>query len=191
MDPAVEVEPLSLAPAVLRALEEGLVLCYTGHSRVSGDIISAVMGAYRRGVPETTQALHRLKAIAGEMREALVQGDLMVFGRLLQENWENQQRLHPSVSNVEVETLFELALASGAVGGKALGAGGGGCLLFFCHPGSGESLRTALTGAGVQLMSFRFDFEGLCVEFLPLTYTGLLSARIGAWGQPGSTTSTR
>jgi len=160
-DPAVAVSPLRLAQGVVNELEKHLVLCYTGKSRVSGNIISAVMNAYQQGVPSTTRALHRLKEIAREMKSALLRGDLAAFGRLLSENWACQKALHPSVTNPQIDVLFELALANGAIGGKALGAGGGGCLLFFCQGDREHLVRRKLAEAGTQIIDFNLDFHGL------------------------------
>ncbi len=160
-DPAVEVSPLHLAPATRYELEKRLVMCYTGRSRVSGNIISTVMGAYRAGVPRTVQALHTLKRIAVDMKSALLRGDLLAFGELLQENWENQKRLDPSVTNSTIDELFELARQSGAQGGKALGAGGGGCVLFYAAADQEHRLRRTLAERGLQLIDFTFDFEGV------------------------------
>ena len=166
-DPVVRVRPLHPPARVLNELEKHLVLCYTGRSRVSGDIISTVMEAYRRGEPGTVRALHRLKAIAVEMRDALLAGDLEAFGALLRENWENQKALHPSVTNPQIERLFAIAMAEGAIGGKALGAGGGGCLLFYCRSDQEHLVRRALAEAGAQPLSFHFDFKGLQVWTAP------------------------
>ncbi len=166
-DPVVRVRPLHPPDGVLNELEKHLVLCYTDRSRVSGDIISTVMEAYRRGEPSTVRALHRLKAIAVEMRDALLAGDLEAFGALLRENWENQKALHPSVTNPQIERLFAIALTAGAIGGKALGAGGGGCLLFYCRPDREHLVRQALAEAGAQPLSFHLDFKGLQVWTAP------------------------
>jgi D-glycero-alpha-D-manno-heptose-7-phosphate kinase len=160
-DPAVAVSPLRLAAGVVSELEKHLVLCYTGKSRISGNIISTVMNAYQQGVPATTRALHRLKEIAREMESALLRGDLAAFGRLLSENWACQKALDPSVTNPQIDALFELALASGAIGGKALGAGGGGCLLFFCQGDREHLVRRKLAEAGTQIIDFNLDFHGL------------------------------
>ncbi len=162
-DPVATSTRLDVPPPVVDALMQGLVLCYTGHSRISGDIITRVMGNYRRGDPRTTDALRRLKAIAIEMRDALIAGDLHSFGALLFDNWRCQQQLDASVTTPDIDTLFDLALRGGAVGGKALGAGGGGCVLFYA-PDNAEGLRSVLRGRGLTLLEFDFDFDGLRVS---------------------------
>ncbi len=162
-DPAATATRVAMPSAALDALRRDLVLVYTGRSRVSGNIIATVMGAYRRGEPRTTQALHRLKAIAAEMRDALLAGDLSAFGALLSENWACQTALDPSTTTPQIGALFDLARRHGATGGKALGAGGGGCVLFYA-PNSSDALRAILAGEGLAVFEFDFDFEGLRVE---------------------------
>lgn len=164
-DPAARSTRLDVPREVIQALRERLVLCYTGRSRVSGNIIATVMGNYRRGEAATTYALRRLKAIATAMRDALLLGDLDAFGRLLAENWECQKMLDASVTNPQIDSLFELATRNGAAGGKALGAGGGGCVLFYA-PSDTTRLRQALSRAGLTLIDFDFDFEGLRVSYV-------------------------
>jgi len=160
-DPVVHVSSLRLADAVLNDLEKHLVLCYTGIARLSGNIISTVMTAYRKGVPKTVGALHNLKRIAKEMKIALLNGDLYQFGKLLAENWENQKKLDESVTNYTVEELFQIAYRNGAIGGKALGAGGGGCLLFYCELNKEHKVKKALMDQGMQIIDFNFEFKGL------------------------------
>lgn len=160
----VEVEQLSVSPDVVRQLEERLVLCYTGKSRLSGTIHEEVWGAYRRGEPATVRALFELREGAFRMREALLSGNLDEFGRLLSHSWTNQKALAPSVTNDQIEALFRIAGENGAIHGKACGAGGGGCLLFFCEPEARDRVSGALTAAGTRVIPFRFAMEGLVVE---------------------------
>jgi D-glycero-alpha-D-manno-heptose-7-phosphate kinase len=161
MDPAVNVSQLRLPDPVINELEKHLVMCYTGKSRLSGDLISTVMGAYQAEGPETTHALYRLKEIAREMKSALLKGDLDSFGALLSENWTCQKALDPSITNEYIDYLFEQVMDDGAVGGKALGAGGGGCLLFYCQSDREHVVRKALEDAGTQIIEFNFDAKGL------------------------------
>jgi len=162
-DPAVLASPLRLSDAAINELEKRLVLCYTGHARLSGNIISAVQNAYRAHNPRTVHALHRMAAIAGEMRDALLNDRIDALAPLLLENWACQKDLHPSVDNSSIDALFTLALGNGAIGGKALGAGGGGCLLFLAVADREHEVRAALEQAGVQIMPFNLDRLGLQV----------------------------
>jgi len=161
MDPVVSVSQLRLADSTVNELEKRLVLCYTGKSRLSGNLISTVMGAYLEGRPRTVAALRNLRRLARELKTILLTGDLDAFGEVLLENWLSQRELDPSISNGTIDDLFEVAMRSGAIGGKALGAGGGGCLLFYSRPDEEHLLRKALESRQVQIIDFNFDYRGL------------------------------
>jgi len=160
---AVRTSPLRLSPRTLLELQKHLVLCYTGQSRLSGDIHGHVSDAFRKGDPDTTAAIANLKRIARVMKERLLLGDLDGFAQLLSENWDNQKRLHPSVTNERIDELFAIAAEAGAAGGKACGAGGGGCLAFLAKPDHEHIVRQALLDDGVRVLDFVFDFQGLQV----------------------------
>jgi D-glycero-alpha-D-manno-heptose-7-phosphate kinase len=160
-DPVVHISPLRLSDAVIHDLEKHLVLCYTGIARLSGNIITTVMNAYKKGVKKTVDALHNLKRIAYEMKVALLNENLHRFGELLSENWKNQKRLDDSVTNYTIDELFNIALKHGAIGGKALGAGGGGCLVFYCELNTEHKVKKALMEQGMQIIDFNFEFKGL------------------------------
>lgn len=163
-DGEVKVEPIRLDPQDVAELESRLVLCYTGQSRLSGNIHENVWGAFRRGNNDTVRALYRLRDIAVEMADVLHKSNWSRFGALLSENWENQKCLDASVTNERIETLFQVAMANGAIGGKAGGAGGGGCLVFFADKGRAEELSQALAAAAVRLIPCKLDFQGLTVS---------------------------
>ena len=160
---SVKASPLRLAARTELELQKHLVLCYTEQSRLSGDIHERVSEAFRKGDPDTTVAIANLKRIARVTKERLLLGDLEGFARLMAENWENQKRLHPSVTNDRINELFAIAGESGAAGGKACGAGGGGCLVFLAQPDREHILRRALEDAGVGVIDFVFDHGGLQV----------------------------
>ena len=88
-------------------------------------------------------------------------GDLEAFGALLSENWQNQKELHPSVTNPQIDALFDAVKTKGAIGGKACGAGGGGCLVFYTRPDCEHTVRRELERAGINIIDFNFDFRGL------------------------------
>lgn len=157
----VRAAPLRLAPRTAFELQKHLVLCYTEQSRLSGDIHQRVTEAFESGEPSTTAAMADLKAIARHTKDALLTGDLQRFARLMSENWANQKRLHPSVTNERIEDLFAIAAEAGAAGGKACGAGGGGCLVFVAEADREHVLRKALREAGARLIDFVFDHKGL------------------------------
>lgn len=166
-DPSVSNSRLNLDNSVVRELEKHLILCYTGKSRMSGDIIKTVMGAYERGEKKTVDALRSLKRVAYDTKNALIAGDTHAFAQLLQENWENQKALDPSTSNAQIDSLFDVAMRGGAIGGKACGAGGGGCVLFYCGPNKEHIVRKALLNEGVQIIEFNLENEGLQTWIAP------------------------
>lgn len=160
-DEEVKTSRLQLSRDTIYELEKSLVLCYTGKSRLSSNIHQNVVDAYLGKDRETLDALKNLKRIAVAVKDALLKNDLSAFGKLLSDNWENQKRLHTSITNSQIDSLFDLALGNGAVGGKACGAGGGGCLVFFCYPDKEHLVRKKLADAGVTMIDFNLDFEGL------------------------------
>ncbi len=157
----VEVERLAVAPEVVQEIESRLVLCYTGKSRLSSTIHEDVWGAFRRGEPATVNALYDLRNCAVRMRTVLLNGDVDGFGELIGQSWRHQKALAESVSNEQIERLFQVAAQSGASQGKACGAGGGGCLLFFAEAGSAPCVAAALSAEGARVIPFRFEDKGL------------------------------
>lgn len=166
-DPDVSRTALSLSKDVLCHLEKHLIICYTGKARVSGNIILQVMDNFARGNPQTVKALHNIFMAGKQMKEALEKGNVDEFAALLSINWENQKLLHPSVSDETIEELFQIAIDAGVLGGKALGAGGGGCLIFYTRTNREGAVRQALTGAGAKIIDFSFDFDGLTLWSSP------------------------
>jgi len=162
MGEEVKVSKLQLSQDILHELEKNLVLCYTGKSRLSSDIHQKVREAYKGKEQKTRQALRNLRTIAFEMRNALLRGDLETFGHLLSDNWDNQKALHPSVTNSQIDQIFKELLSNGLVrGGKACGAGGGGCLLFYAKPDNEHLVRKKLEENNAYVIDFSFEFGGL------------------------------
>ena len=159
----VEVEQLNLPPQVMKELEDRLVLCYTGKQRLSGNIHESVWGAYRKGSQETVNALYALRSIAYSMRYVLLSGKLDEFADLMNQNWECQKQLDESVTNDQIEELFAESFKNGAMSGKACGAGGGGCLLFFAEPNRRKSVEEVVERLGSRVIPFKFESKGLQV----------------------------
>jgi len=155
----VGVEPLTLSDATAeRFVRRGVVL-FTGESRLSGETVAAVRDAYVAGDRRTTAALARMKTLATEMADALRAGDLDALGTLLREHWVHQRALHPRITTPRIETIVETGLRHGALGLKALGASGGGCVLAIAAEGREVELATALAPLGERL-HYQIDREG-------------------------------
>jgi D-glycero-alpha-D-manno-heptose-7-phosphate kinase len=159
-DPDVGIEPLTLDPAFAGALERHILICYTNKSRVSGNTISRVMGAYERGDAAVTGALRAIKDVAGAMAEALRGADLARVGSLLSENWKHQQALDPGMRTAEMGRLEQAAASAGALGGKAAGAGAGGSM-FFIMKGAARDAAPVLSAAGATVLPLTWSHEGV------------------------------
>lgn len=158
---SVEATSLQLNQESLEELHSSLLLVYTGESHFSGDLLGNVVDAYQAGNPKTHDALKALRRIATEMKQMFQTRNLSDFGQLLDENWCFQKQLHPSINTGRIDELFNIAKANGCSGGKACGAGGGGCLLFHCEPDRIRAAKRVFSEVGAQVIPFRFDFRGL------------------------------
>lgn len=156
----VTASPLRFREEIQLELEKNLILCYTGKSRLSGNIHSEVKKQFESGNKSTVEAIENLKQITLNMKNALIKGNLPSFAELMLLTWEMQKRLHPSVTNDEIDDIFNDALKNGAIGGKACGAGGGGCLIFYSHPEKEHVLRKILENRNLKIIDFNFDFDG-------------------------------
>jgi len=158
-DPDVGIEPMTLDPAFALELERRTVLCYTGVSRVSGETIARVMGAYERGDPGVTGALRALKEVAHRMADALRAADLAHVGALLTENWRHQQALDPAIQTADMARLERAMADAGALGGKAAGAGAGGAM-FFVAGSDPRGAAAAAAAAGATVLPVAWASEG-------------------------------
>ena len=161
-DPDVGIEPVTLDSAFAAALERQTLICYTNKSRISGATISRVMTAYERGDPRVTGALHGLKETGLAMAEALRASDLARVGTLLSENWTHQQALDPEMRTADMAQLEAAAAQAGALGGKAAGAGAGGCMFFVMRgDASAVASRVAASGNGTRVLPLAWAKEGV------------------------------
>lgn len=142
-DDTVEVEPLTLRRTLREALDENLLLFYTGMTHSAGEILKE-QSANVTSEEDKYRNLVRMTELVYELREALSEENLDRFGEILHENWLLKRQLASKVSNGAIDKYYDLALANGALGGKLLGAGGGGFLLFYCPKENQPRLRSAL-----------------------------------------------
>lgn len=157
-DGKVEASPLKVSTETLYNLEDNLLLFFTGYSRSASSILKEQDDQSKKKADDMLQNLHFVKELGFKSRDALESGDLHEFGRLMNTHWEFKKRRSGSMSNTKINDWYELALRNGAVGGKLIGAGGGGFLMFYAE--DKVRLRHALMGAGMTEVRFRFDFEG-------------------------------
>lgn len=158
---AVVVNPLRIDPTILNELSYHLLLCYTGKTRLSANILTTQVDAYVRRERDVANALDQIKALAIDMKNALLQGHLSDFGSLLHEGWISKKKLAKQITDPHIDELYEVARRTGALGGKVLGAGGGGYMLLYCEFDKKHIIAEKLENLGGQVVEFGFDYEGL------------------------------
>jgi D-glycero-alpha-D-manno-heptose-7-phosphate kinase len=157
-DDTVDAAPLKISMDTLFDLEDNLLLFFTGFSRSAGDILKDQKTRTLKSDEEMLQNLHYVKELGYRCKKALEDGDTILFGELMHEHWEHKRRRSAGMSNSQIDQWYELGLTNGAIGGKLVGAGGGGFLMFYAE--DRKRLRKAMSSAGLEEVRFRFDFEG-------------------------------
>lgn len=156
----VTVTPLDISLTTVEELRNQVLLFFTGIVRRSRDILEEQERDTEGSAPTVVESLHYTKELGYQIKEALEKGDLERFGLLLDEHWQNKKRRSDKVSDSRIDRWYEIAKGNGALGGKIIGAGGGGFLMLFCPNARKGAIRQALAGEGLREMPFDFDFEG-------------------------------
>lgn len=154
----VTARELRIADDTLSELEYGIMMFYTGITRRSSDILGKQQQTVSKA-GEALEKMHRIKAIGLESKKCLESGDLRRFGELLHEHWSIKRGVTENMSSDRIDSWYSLARKNGAVGGKLVGAGGGGFLMLYCDEGR-QRVRKALRREGLVEYRFRFDYEG-------------------------------
>lgn len=157
----VRVDPLDLDPSFMNELNYGLVLCFTGKGDRHSGIIQDQIDRIHAGEKDVMEALDETKALAYEMRNAFVKGTLSDVGPILDQAWHVKKRFSPGISTPLLDRVYQGAKTAGALGGKVTGAGGGGHMMFICHPEHRWDLVRFLESLGLQIVPFSFEPNGL------------------------------
>ena len=157
-DGRVDACPLRLDSETMYNLEDNLLLFFTGYSRSAGSILKEQDDRSRADDRTMLENLHFVKDLGLQTRDAFEAGDLARFAELMNVHWQYKRRRSGQMSNPDIDRWYDLAIRNGAVGGKLIGAGGGGFLMFYAE--DSRRLRHALAGTGLREVRFRFDFEG-------------------------------
>jgi D-glycero-alpha-D-manno-heptose-7-phosphate kinase len=157
----VIVNPLRIAPDTLLELEQCLLLCYTGVARTADHIIDDQTKRFERHEEMALEGLRRQKALAIEMKEALLERRLNDFGELLHQAWQAKKHMSSRISNDRIDNMYEEARRNGAIGGKVTGAGGGGYMLFYCDYRTKHRVAEAMLAMDARVEEFAFEQEGL------------------------------
>jgi D-glycero-alpha-D-manno-heptose-7-phosphate kinase len=162
-DERVEAHPLRVSIETLHDLEDDLLLFFTGFSRSAGQILQDQKSRTEATEAEMLRNLHYVKELGLRSQALLEAGKVADFGALMHEHWEHKRARSAGMSNPQIDEWYELGRKNGAIGGKLVGAGGGGFLMFYAE--DHRRLRAAMASAGLEEVRFRFDFEGTKVLF--------------------------
>ncbi|MBA7616871.1 D-glycero-alpha-D-manno-heptose 7-phosphate kinase [subsurface metagenome] len=157
-DDSVKAWPLQISEETKNNLEDDLVLFYTGYTRSASSILKEQDQKSKQSDQRMIENLHFVKKLGLESRQALEQGDLRAFAGLMNEHWEYKKQRASNMTNKRIDEWYRMALENGALGGKLIGAGGGGFLMFYAE--NKNKLRHVMNQAGLREVRFRFDFEG-------------------------------
>jgi D-glycero-alpha-D-manno-heptose-7-phosphate kinase len=157
-DDSVIAWPLKLDQETTYNLEDNLLLFFTGYSRSAGTILKEQDDKTRQKNSDMIRNLDYIKELGERSRQALESGRLADFGKLMDEHWQHKKRRSGGMSNQQIDEWYDHAMRNGAIGGKLIGAGGGGFLMFYAD--DKVRLRHAMAAVGLTEVRFRFDFEG-------------------------------
>lgn len=157
-DGRVDARPLKISEETLYDLEDNLLLFFTGFSRSASSILKEQNTKTLAADKSMVENLHFIKGLAKQSQRALECGELSEFGRLMDIHWQRKKERAGNMSNSQIDNWYDAAMANGALGGKLIGAGGGGFLMFYAEDKS--KLRSAMRAQGLPEVRFRFDFEG-------------------------------
>jgi len=157
-DGRVEAWPLKISEEALYNLEDNLLLFFTGYSRAASTILKEQDDKSKNADAAMVENLHFVKDLAKRSQKALENGDFPEFGQLMDVHWQRKKERSGAMSNPQINQWYDEAMKNGAIGGKLIGAGGGGFLMFYAADKS--SLRHTMRLHGLKEVRFRFDFEG-------------------------------
>jgi len=160
-DDRVEASPLRISQETLYNLEDNLLLFFTGYSRAASEVLKEQDVKSKESDKEMLDNLHFIKELGLQSQDALEAGDLAKFAELMKVHWQHKKKRSSKMSNPKIDEWYDLALRSGALGGKLIGAGGGGFLMFYA--GDKVRLRHAMREQGLQEVRFTFDFDGATI----------------------------
>ncbi len=161
-DGHIDCEPIPLTSDKLEALGRNLILFYTGLTRTAHEVLREQIDKTKSG--NLDDQLHRLGALVDPAVDAVLAGKFDTFGEILDCGWAIKQSLSSQIANSQISEWYERAKSAGAIGGKLLGAGGGGCLLFYAPESTHDAIRASLSE--LREIPFRFDREGSSVIFV-------------------------
>lgn len=162
-DGSVVAERVAIRPEVLDELQSNLLIFYSGVERAAASVLTQQGQNIRANSDQAVERMHRIKALGHETKRILEQGNIDAYGELLHEHWTNKKKLASNMSDPSIDEHYEVARAAGAIGGKLMGAGGGGFFMFYTAPADRRRVYAALTARGLRPLRFHFDGSGACI----------------------------
>ncbi len=159
-DGSVGVERLPVKEEVIDELEARLLVFYSGVERAASKVLAEQAKMVTTNKNDAVARMHRIKEMGYETKKLLLDGDLDRYGDLLHEHWMNKRKLASSMTDSVIDEHYETARRAGALGGKLMGAGGGGFFVFYVRPTERRSVYETMLGRGLRPLRFRFDFDG-------------------------------
>jgi D-glycero-alpha-D-manno-heptose-7-phosphate kinase len=159
-DGSVETQRVPVRPEVLHELESNLLIFYSGVEREASKVLAEQGAVIQKNQDSAVERMHRIKALGRDTLAILTSGRIDSYGELLDEHWMNKRKLAASMTDSSIDEHYDAARKAGAIGGKLMGAGGGGFFMFYATPGERRRVYGALTARGLKPLSFRFDSSG-------------------------------
>lgn len=156
----VKVTPLRIHEETIHELENRLLMFYTGINRDANKILEEQSQKAKIDETVTIKSMHRIKEIGREIKRSLENDKITLFGKLMHEHWMEKKKISSKISSPKIDHWYDVGLKNGALGGKIMGAGGGGFLVFCSEVGKRKELRIAMEKEGLKFMDFKFDWEG-------------------------------
>ncbi|MGE5180411.1 MAG: sugar kinase [Acidobacteriota bacterium] len=159
-DGSVDVERLPVREEVIDELESNLVIFYSGVERSASSVLVQQQQTIASNSDAAVERMHRIKALGHETKRILLSGDIDSYGEMLHEHWTNKRKLAANMADSAIDDHYDAARAAGAIGGKLMGAGGGGFFMFYARASDRRRVHDAMVARGLRPMRFRFDFDG-------------------------------
>ncbi len=159
-DGTVHAERLPVREEIIDQLEASLLIFYSGVERSASAVLSEQAKTVKANKDDAVARMHRIKQMGYDTKKLLLEGDIDKYGELLHEHWMNKRKLASNMTDSVIDEHYEAALKAGAIGGKLMGAGGGGFFMFYVRPPERRKVYETLVARGLRPMRFRFDFDG-------------------------------
>ena len=159
-DGSVDVERLPLRDEVIDDLEANLIIYYSGVERSASSVLEEQAKTITENRDAAVQRMHRIKELGYETKRILLAGEIDTYGEMLHEHWTNKRKLASNMADATIDEHYATARKAGAIGGKLMGAGGGGFFMFYVRAAERRRVHDALAARGLRPMRFRFDFDG-------------------------------